>query len=763
MKSSEAVYTPGPAPQPKRPSSPYGLLLALAGCGYVALGVAAEYVAWAFGFHPNLGPPALVVPPSAAGPLLIGAGGTAASVVVALALSLGAPRLRVVRRVAPLLLLACALAAVLGRAALGGHAVPIYAPLRFIGWGLAYHGFQDGSPYAEIFTRGVLVFGGTLAAAAVALLALRRPPGPLNNTGSHGTAAWSDGAELDGQSQRESAAGRGRQPARDGGGEEPLAGVLVGRRLGTGDRSGAVKRLSDRRQSGSLLRYAGEGHLMTVAPTRSGKGTGAIIPNLLTYPGSVVVTDPKGENYAVTARRRARALGQAVRALDPFDQLGALSRGLEAAGRAPLEVVRATYNPMDLIDPQGDDGLESAALLVDMLVLPSEHRGGESAFWDEEAKALLGGLILYVAAAELDEECRPTPQRTLARVRELLTLPRPEFDAMMKGMLASGLYGGLVRRAAARHLQKEERERSGVVSTAQSHTHFLDSPRMTEAMARSSLDLHRLKEEGVSLYLVLPAHHLDTYARWLRLVVACALHELARSPGKPTVNGRPHRVLFLLDEFAHLGRMNPVLRAFGLMAGFGVQVWTFLQDLSQLKGTYPDRWGTFLANADVLQAFGTNDLETAKYLSELTGEATVFASSASENLSRSRGKHASRSEGAGESFSEKSRRLLTPDEVRRLPPVEQLLFVKGTRPIRARKADYLADAEFRAGGRPLFDENPMHAGVSPQRERRWRPAVLADGDAGGNERANSSAATDSAPASDEWTFGDDDVPVWMRG
>ena len=104
----------------------------------------------------------------------------------------------------------------------------------------------------------------------------------------------------------------------------------------------------------------------------------------------------------------------------------------------------------------------------------------------------------------------------------------------------------------------------------------LRPPRMAEAMGSSSLDLRRLRSEGVSLYLVLPAHHLDTYVRWLRLVVACALHELARSPGKPTVNGRPHRVLFLLDEFAHLGRMNPVLRAFGLMAGFGVQVWAFL-------------------------------------------------------------------------------------------------------------------------------------------------------------------------------------------
>jgi type IV secretion system protein VirD4 len=343
-------------------------------------------------------------------------------------------------------------------------------------------------------------------------------------------------------------------------------------------------------------------------------------------------------------------------------------------------------------------------------------------------------------------------------VRELLTLPGKEFKALMGEMLRSPLCGGLVRRSAARHLQKEDRERSGVVSTAQIHTHFLDSPRMAEAMASSSLDLRRLRSEGVSLYLVLPAHHLDTYARWLRLVVACSLHELARSPGKPTVGGRPHRVLFLLDEFAHLGRMNPVLRAFGLMAGFGVQVWAFLQDLSQLKATYPDRWGTFLANADVLQAFGTNDHETARYLSELTGEATVWAPTAGESLSRSRGKHASRSQGASQSFAERGRRLLTPDEVRRLPGEEQLLFVKGTRPIRARKADYLSDPEF-AGrrGRSLFDENPMHvAGDVGESTRPPVPTLVASGDGAFDP------PVEPAEEADEWVFDEDDLPDFLR-
>ena len=288
-----------------------------------------------------------------------------------------------------------------------------------------------------------------------------------------------------------------------------------------------------------------------------------------------------------------------------------------------------------------------------MLVVPPGGRGGENQFWAEEARALLSGLILYVAAKETDGFGRPTERRTLLRVRELLTLPREDFRDLLETMQRSTLAGGLVARAAARLLQKEEKERSGVVSTAQSHTHFLDSPRMARVMGRSTFEMRALGGGNISLYLVLPAHHLDTYSRWLRLTIACALQEMVRSrPGG--------RVLFLLDEFAQLGRMEPVVRAVSLLAGYGARLWLFLQDLSQLKGTYPDRWQTFLANCDVLQAFGTNDHETARLLSELTGEATIYVETEGESASRSRGRHASRSEGRSQSYAEKARRLLLP-------------------------------------------------------------------------------------------------------
>lgn len=634
------VYTPPAPPRTKRIRGSYELVVILAVCLILGCWVATEYVAYGFGFHPNLGPALFVLPSGVH--LVFGLAGVLVSGIISALLVLSAfySRLRPIRRFA---VVGFSTSVIL----YGIYVAPsIYAPQRYVGWALAYGALSQESPYYELFNHGLLSGATAFLLALAVVMVYRKPARVLPSTGSHGTATWGTGEDL----------------ATD-------EGLLIGR-----------KRVGGKAK---LLRYDGEGHLITVAPTRSGKGIGGVVPNLLSYPGSVVVTDPKGENYAVTARYREEVLGQEVIALDPLNQLGAY--GLRPSVNA--------FNPMDLIRPDGDDALECASLLADMLVLPSGRKGKEESFWDEEAKALLSGLILYVAVRDPFEAKKEEPAylgRTFLEVRRLLTLPRDHFKSFMETLLESkDLAGGLVARAAARHLQKDGKERSGVVSTAQSHTHFLDSPRMSGVLDHSSFELSALKTDRLTLYLVLPAHYLDTYARWLRLTVACALHEMARTPGKPA-----NRVLLLLDEFANLGRMDPVIRAVSLLAGYGLSIWMFLQDLSQLKGTYPEKWGTFLANADVLQAFGTNDHDTAEYFSNLTGDTTVHVETAGESLSRSRSKHVSRSTGASQSFSERGRKLLLPDEVRRMPTKEQLLFVRGHRPIRATKLNYLHEMEF---------------------------------------------------------------------
>jgi type IV secretion system protein VirD4 len=413
-----------------------------------------------------------------------------------------------------------------------------------------------------------------------------------------------------------------------------------------------------------LLRYDGPAHLLTMAPTRTGKGVGTIIPNLLTADRSVICIDPKGENAKIAGR--ARQTFGPVHVLDPFGVTGQPS---------------AAFNPLDQLDPAGLDVAEDATTLADALVFDEPGMAGE-AHWNEEAKALIAGLILHIAATE------PRDRRNLATLREALTLAPEAFAALLKDMQASTAAGGLIARAANRHLGKSDREAAGVLSAAQRHTHFLDSPRMVAVLGRSDFRFGDLKRRNASVFLVLPPDRLTTYSRWLRLLVSQSLIDMARDPAKPAAP-----VLYLLDEFAALGHLAPVERAMGLMAGYGVQLWPILQDVHQLRATYGQRAGTFLSNAGVLQVFGVNDHDSARLVSDLLGQETVVFQTISRALD---------SEKSGISYGEQhtARPLLTPDEVRNLPQHVELLFLAGQRPIVAGKLAYYADAEFRG----LFDQ-----------------------------------------------------------
>jgi type IV secretion system protein VirD4 len=420
--------------------------------------------------------------------------------------------------------------------------------------------------------------------------------------------------------------------------------------------------------TGRLLHYDGPAHLITLAPTRAGKGVGTVIPNLLAAERSVLVIDPKGENARIAGEARRRF--GTVHVLDPFEVSGHPSAG---------------YNPLDRLTPDSLDLGEDAASLAEALVMDPPGQVTE-AHWNEEAKAILGGLIMFCVCHE-DRD-----RRSLATVREYLTLPPEKLRALLELMQDSDEAGGLIARAANRFLGKADREAASVLSNAQRHTHFLDSPRIAKCLARSDFAFSDLRHRVTSVFLVLPPNRMDAYSRWLRLLVSQALQDIARDAEALTATtgaqGASERLkapaLFLLDEFAALGRLEAVERAMGLMAGYGLQLWPILQDISQLKDLYGDRAGTFIANAGVQQVFGVNDFETAKWLSQMIGQETAGFQTDSFKP------------GDGPSFSNNltGRDLLTPDEIMQLPPDRQLLRVQGQATAVAQKLRYYADPEF---------------------------------------------------------------------
>lgn len=617
MDDSEVVVPVAEARQRERMMIVLLVLAAL-----YALWVATEIVAWRLQFQPHLGRVLVVSARVAWVWRLVAAVCAGTSILVLI--------WRRTRRWSVMLLVV----------AVGGWCVSlggVYRPQRLLVWLYAYRHVPALQPFLH---AGVWTFAGMLVVAVIGMV-LIIPRAGRAVSGSHGTAEWGDPHEL-----------------------VRSDGVLVGRVP---------------RRRGTVLRENGDGHLLSLAPSRAGKGIGVVVPNLLSYPGSIVVTDPKGENYAVTAQWREVSLEQEVIGLDPF--------GLVDGTGA--------YNPLDIIDLSTPDAYDDAAMLADMLIVP-EGRGNESVFWTLEARALLTGLILHVAATE------DGVSRTLAKVRAHLTAGPESFAALMKSMAASDAAWGLVSTEGQRLLQKDSTQLSGVLASAQSQTHFLGSPRMAKIMQRSSFTWETVKTGRVTVYIVVPPDRLPTYRRWVRLMLACALRGVTRVAGRPEVPA-----LFLLDEFAQLGRMAPVETAVRLAAGYGVRLWLFVQDLASLRELYPDSWETFIANAGVFQAFGVNDKQTAEYLSVLTGEGTIRVVSDSRSTGVTRGRSGGSQHGGGETYSERGRRLLTPDEVRRMGRGEQLLFLRYRSPYRVRLLDYRVAPEL--AGRA--STNPMYADV----------------------------------------------------
>jgi len=210
----------------------------------------------------------------------------------------------------------------------------------------------------------------------------------------------------------------------------------------------------------------------------------------------------------------------------------------------------------------------------------------------------------------------------------------------------------------------------------------------------------------------LPADRLDTFGRWLRLLVQQAITVNARNvevkPAKP--------ILFLLDEMAALGRLTMVEQAFGLMAGFGMQLWGIVQDLSQLDRIYDKGWETFIGNSGVLQYFGSRDQKTAEYFSKLCGVTTVPKFSLTRAIAEAFGRSwssTSGGQGSGSStrgsnssttYSDSAtldvvqRHLAFPDELMVLRDNKQLVMIENFNPIPAKKVVWHQDEKLKALG-----------------------------------------------------------------
>ena len=358
----------------------------------------------------------------------------------------------------------------------------------------------------------------------------------------------------------------------------------------------------------SLIGLDSELGLLTIAASGAGKGRAAIIPNLLTWPGSVVVVDPKGTNAAVTAARRGNGggrvtdcLGQPVHILDPF--------GIVAG------VKSAAFNPLSAVDLAGNRAKEDIGLITDALVVST---GPKDAHWDEGARTILSGIIahlLSIYASPLRVLGHEKKMPSLLDVRAALRQGADGLDSLFGAMRNNPVAGGLAQAAASLVENAGANERGGLMTTALRNTSWLDSVAMAGVLGRSDFQMSDLKAAPVSIYVVLPPDLLDEHSRFMRLFVNLTVRAASQG-GKSQVP-----ILLVMDEFFSLGALSSLSKASGLLRSYGLRLWPILQNLSQLRELYPQNWQTFFANAGAVQIFGVNDRATAQEIVATLGQA----------------------------------------------------------------------------------------------------------------------------------------------
>lgn len=410
--------------------------------------------------------------------------------------------------------------------------------------------------------------------------------------------------------------------------------------------------------AGNEIGHIDDRHIVTVAGSRGGKGVSCILPNLRRWPGSCVVLDPKGENASMTAAIRVAMPGHRIAVLDPA-----------GVAKVPDEL-RASFNPLDLIDADADDAIDLAAAIGEAVMI--DNSSGKDLHWIESARQVIVALALYVAAEETGS------YRSLVRVRQLLMKGDVEraallndleleangekarrfspFDALWDSMArfegGNEAVSDIIIGAANSLRDMGDNERGSVLSTARRNTAFIDSPWMRRALqggryARLDIDELKASPHGLSIYLCLPARFLPTHARFLRLALNLILYRMeAQGLDQPRC-GYP--VLMVLDEIAAIGRLDCIEKAAGLMAGFGVKLWSIWQDLSQIQRDYKASWQTFLGNAGLLQFFANSDMTTLEWLSKRLGQVEVIRETqgASDATTASTSKSQSRTEQSG--------------------------------------------------------------------------------------------------------------------
>ncbi|WP_175964285.1 type IV secretory system conjugative DNA transfer family protein [Burkholderia pyrrocinia] len=425
---------------------------------------------------------------------------------------------------------------------------------------------------------------------------------------------------------------------------------------------------------GRYLRFTGQQFVLLAAPARSGKGVGIVIPNLLTFPDSVVVLDIKQENYAATAGFR-HAHGQDVYLFNPFAEDGRTHR----------------YNPLSAIS----DGVFRVGdiLAIGYALYPP---GGHDDFWKDQARNLFLGIVLLLCE-----------WRDAHRAGKGTSIP--DFPVTMGEVLRQSSGNGMplktyLQRALVQHrdvltgpcvdalnrfLSNDDKVLASVLATFNAPLTIWANPIVDAATSANDFDLRDVRRRRMSIYIGITPDHLSEAALLVNLVFSqlVNLNTKQLPEADPTLK---FQCLILLDEMTSIGKIHIIARAVAYMAGYNLRLLSIVQSIAQLESVYGRADArTFITNHAMQILYAPREQKDANDYSEMLGTFT----DQSRSVSRSNAIFGGRS-GSSESVSEQRRPLLLPQELKELGRNKEIIVLENTKPILADKICYWRDPEF---------------------------------------------------------------------
>ncbi len=427
-------------------------------------------------------------------------------------------------------------------------------------------------------------------------------------------------------------------------------------------------------------------HVLLFAPTGSGKGVGFVIPNLLFWQESVVIHDIKGENHELCSGYRG-SLGQDVWYWNPADPDG----------------ISHCYNPLDWISDKPGQMVDDVQKICN-LILPEQE------FWQNEARSLMMGVILYLVAVPEKVNSFGEVVRTMRSDDVVYNL------AVVLDTIGKRIHPVAYMNIAA-FLQKADKERSGVISTLNSGLELWANPLIDATTARSDFDMQMLKKKKMSVFCGVTPDNLKRLEPLLKVFYQQATDFMTRHMPR---KDEPHGVLFMMDEFPSLGEMPQFQVGIAYFRGYRVKLFLIVQDTQQLKGIYEEAgMNSFLSNSYYRITFAANNIETANLISQLIGNKTAMQKSHNKPQFLDMNPAA-----RTVNTSEVQRALLLPQEVITLPRDEQIILIESFAPIRTKKIFYFKDKFFKARLLPQMPV-PQQEPYDPRKKKAAPPPPAA--------------------------------------